>query len=363
MQDPKKLNKYGTNYKLPGGGLDKGKKLDEQAEAECNEEALVVTKNRSYTGMTYFQNYEGKYPEWQKKKLWPLGLKYEGSLTFIFVAEYDKKYTGHIDDVDKDDFYQKAKYVGVDTIDWRAEHEEAIDFYFNHRDAIREGADMDLNEFAGPGGMTPAPDLSYVTQYGPVHRDTGTGIMDMNVEGYAVSNDILTKNILTQDKSGMVKKENTEEFLKGRKLRVFQFRSDPEGLRIIENAIGTVQPRGFIYEALTGKKLLSDDQILCDEACTEISPVDIGSEATSYLQTVAEQLKSIKGKKDHEFPLTNPRMIKEADAITEGLKDVVVMENQYGVYAKNAKTGMRTAYYQRIKDIPAKVVAKKNVKH
>lgn len=363
MQDPKKLNKYGTNYKLPGGGLDKGRALDEQAEAECNEEALVVTKNRSYTGMTYFQNYEGKYPEWQKKKLWPLGLKYEGSLTFIFVAEYDKKFTGHIEDVDKDDFYQKAKYVGVDTIDWRAEHEEAIDFYFNHRDAIREGVDMDLNEFAGPGGMTPAPDLSYVTQYGPVHRDTGTGIMDMNVEGYAVSNDILTKNILTQDKSGMVKKENTEEFLKGRKLRVFQFRSDPEGLRIIENAIGTVQPRGFIYEALTGKKLLSDDQILCDESCTEVSPIDIGSEATSYLQTVAEQLKSIKGKKDHEFPLTNPHMIKEADAITEGLKDVVVMENQYGVYAKNAKTGMRTAYYQRIKDIPAKVVAKKNVKH
>jgi hypothetical protein len=363
MQDPKNLNKYGTNYKLPGGGLDKGRALDEQAEAECNEEALVVTKNRSYTGMTYFQNYEGKYPEWQKKKLWPLGLKYEGSLTFIFVAEYDKKFTGHIEDVDKDDFYQKAKYVGVDTIDWRAEHEEAIDFYFNHRDAIREGVDMDLNEFAGPGGMTPAPDLSYVTQYGPVHRDTGTGIMDMNVEGYAVSNDILTKNILTQDKSGMVKKENTEEFLKGRKLRVFQFRSDPEGLRIIENAIGTVQPRGFIYEALTGKKLLSDDQILCDESCTEVSPIDIGSEATSYLQTVAEQLKSIKGKKDHEFPLTNPHMIKEADAITEGLKDVVVMENQYGVYAKNAKTGMRTAYYQRIKDIPAKVVAKKNVKH
>lgn len=360
MQDPKNLNKYGTNYKLPGGGLDKGKSLDEQAEAECNEEALVVTKNMSYTGMTYFQSYDGKYPEWQKKKLWPVGLKYEGSLVFIFVAEYAKKFTGHIEDVDKDDFYKKGKYVGVDTVDWRPEHEEAIEFYINHKNSIEEGTGMRFSEFAGPGGMTPAPDLSYVTQYGPVHRDTGTGVMD--IEGYTIANDILTKNILIQDRSGMVKKENAETFFEGRKIRMFGISAYPEAMQTIKKAIGTMQPRGFFYETLTGKKLLSDDQILCDESCVEISPTDIGSETNAYIQTIAEQINKLKGKADPEFPLTNPRMIKEASIVTEGLKDVVIMENQYGVFAKNAKTGMRSAYYKHIMDIPAKVVAKKNVK-
>lgn len=136
-QDPNIPNKYGTNYKLPGGGLDKGRKLDEQAEAECNEEALVITKNMSYTGITYTQSYNGKYPEWQKRKLWPLGLKYEGSLVFVFVAEYGKKYNGHIEDVDKDDFYKKAKYVDVGDINWRDEHKKAIKFYFDNKNTIK----------------------------------------------------------------------------------------------------------------------------------------------------------------------------------------------------------------------------------
>jgi 8-oxo-dGTP pyrophosphatase MutT (NUDIX family) len=123
-------NKYGTTYILTGGGIDKGKKLEDQAAAECKEEARIIIKNITYTGITYISPYHGMYPSWQKEKLWPYGLKYEGAITYVFVAEYDKKYNGYVAPVDSvDNMWTVGKWYNPEDLPLRKEHKQAVKFY------------------------------------------------------------------------------------------------------------------------------------------------------------------------------------------------------------------------------------------
>lgn len=105
---------YGTMYKLPGGSVEPNKNLQEQAESEVNEEILCKVKNIRYTGKHYIVKYDPKdIPEWHKRILWPMGLKYVGAITFVFTAEYDGPYRKKVEDVDKDSLAQKGKWYPI----------------------------------------------------------------------------------------------------------------------------------------------------------------------------------------------------------------------------------------------------------
>ena len=126
-------------------------------------------------------------------------------------------------------------------------------------------------------------------------------------------------------------------------------------MKKILSEVGKHHTKNFIYEALTGKDLLSDDQILCEEGFTQINPIDMGAEVISEIQSMFSDYK-----KTPEFELMNEKYIQEADRLLDGIDDIVILENQHGFFAKNTKTGKRTGYFKHIKDIPVKVV--KNVK-
>ena len=80
--------KNDSTYKLPGGGSDPHETLAYSASRECTEEVRIICRNFIYIG-----SYDGIYEE----------SKYgaEGFVTHVFIAEYDKPYTGHINPVDE----------------------------------------------------------------------------------------------------------------------------------------------------------------------------------------------------------------------------------------------------------------------
>jgi GNAT superfamily N-acetyltransferase len=205
---------------------------------------------------------------------------------------------------------------------------------------------------AGIGGM-PAPSNQFITQFGP--RST---FSDDTVEGYAIHNDIITDKILLVDKNGnLAVKESS--FLEGRKIRIFKYIGEnvDEYYKILKSAKKNKKAyREYLYEALTGKRLLSDDQIICDECFEEISPVKIFAEYNSAAQTIVDQYKEIIGEEIVRFPLMNEKSISEASKITTGNIHINIFENMNGYFAENAITRQRTAYYKDIKDIQIEVI-------
>ena len=128
FEKKEKPTHYGTMYKLPGGSVEPDRTLSEQAEAECNEEVLCKVKNLHYTGKYYIVKYDPKdIPAWHKEKLWPLGLKYVGAITFVFTAEYDGPYRKKVEDEDKDPLAKQGDWYPIwEFEELRSENHEGI---------------------------------------------------------------------------------------------------------------------------------------------------------------------------------------------------------------------------------------------
>lgn len=91
--------KDGGRYDVPGGSWEKNESHRTSAIREAMEEARIICKNVEYAD-TYTRVLD-EPRSWVKdmfdEKDW-----YYGTFTELYIGEYDKKYTGHIDDVDKD---------------------------------------------------------------------------------------------------------------------------------------------------------------------------------------------------------------------------------------------------------------------
>lgn len=124
-----KLTKYGTFYSLPGGSVEPDIKPSKQAEAECLEEAKIKIKNIIYTGLSYQVNTE-PYSSSYGNSFTKDDIMYYGSIIYIFVADYDGKYTGKVNPIDEEkQFAKQCKFYNIHDIQWRKEHIDAIRFY------------------------------------------------------------------------------------------------------------------------------------------------------------------------------------------------------------------------------------------
>jgi hypothetical protein len=206
---------------------------------------------------------------------------------------------------------------------------------------------------AGIGGVvgTMQP---FITQYGP--NATFTKNDKDNIEGYALSNDIITKNVLIVDKDGKIKKKDSS-FLEGRKIRMFKYiGEDTTTLEDINKIIGKYGYREIFYEILSNKKLLSDDQILCDECFEEVSLSEIHEEKVSAIQTLIDGIKFITGEEVNKLPLMNESDIIKANDIIDDNQNIEIFENEYGYFAENVLTHKRTGYYKSINKIQIKPI-------
>lgn len=122
----KKIN---GDYYLPGGSTEKDLPHIEQAINECHEEAHMKVKNIESTGLTYKVQHET--PNWAKREC---ECEWQGTYTEIYVAEYDGKFTGHIDDVDQDPFIQSGRWYTTKECFtfFRKEHREALLWYLKN---------------------------------------------------------------------------------------------------------------------------------------------------------------------------------------------------------------------------------------
>jgi RimJ/RimL family protein N-acetyltransferase/mRNA-degrading endonuclease toxin of MazEF toxin-antitoxin module len=236
-----------------------------------------------------------------------------------------------------------AKKLGFEKGKVEGDH---IIYYKTTSKSIRENMGL-----ATIGGI-PAPSNVFITQYGP----SPTFVSDGDIEGYAIHNDIITDKILTVSKNGkLVNKESS--FLNGRKIRMYKYIGEnTNGYAKILSSVNKNVYREFLYEALTNKKLLSDDQIICDECFEEVSPPKIFAEYGSEAQSIIDQYKQIIGEGVIKLPLMSKYDIQEASKLLRDNKNIQIFENMNGYFAENGFTHQRTAYYKNIKDIQIGVI-------
>ena len=145
LRKSKEVNQYGTKYNLPGGGFDNpNEKPEDVAFRESCEEVRIVPKDVKYTGIVYISEYGDKVPEWHKRILWPVGIKYVGAISYVCTGTYDKRYNQYIKVKDRQDYIDEYNFYEYDDIKTmlRQEHIEALNMYHeehNESNMLKEG--------------------------------------------------------------------------------------------------------------------------------------------------------------------------------------------------------------------------------
>ena len=327
----KTKNRGGLGYTFPGGGIDPGESFIQNARRECEEEALIIPKRIHYVNIAWMMNYTSS-------------IMHDGAISFVCVAEKGSNFKGKVSTDDKDEFADNSIWIDYRRlVNLAPPHRVAIERFLNGQE-FAENVNDHISETTGPAASGPVvgmeKNLVFVSQYGPKNSKAKV------VEGYAISNDMVTKNIIVTDhESGNLKKV-PYSYLEGREITMFEVEDKTGRLKKILSEVGKPHTKNFIYETLTGKELLSDDQLFYEKDFSQLDIISMGSEIISEIQTMFSEFKQTP-----EFELMNEKLIQEADKLLEGINDVIVLENQNGFFAKNIITGKRTGYFEHIKDI------------
>ena len=327
----KTKNRGGLGYTFPGGGIDPGESFIQNARRECEEEALIIPKRIHYVNIAWMMNYTSS-------------IMHDGAISFVCVAEKGNNFKGKVSTDDKDEFADNSIWIDYRRlVNLAPPHRVAIERFLNGQE-FAENVNDHISETTGPAASGPVvgmeKNLVFVSQYGPKNSKAKV------VEGYAISNDMVTKNIIVTDhESGNLKKV-PYSYLEGREITIFEVKDKTGSLKKILSEVGKPHTKNFIYETLTGKDLLSDDQLFYEKDFSQLDIISMGSEIISEIQTMFSEFKQTP-----EFELMNEKLIQEADKLLEGINDVIVLENQNGFFAKNIITGKRTGYFEHIKDI------------
>ena len=122
----RRRNQYNRYYKIPGGSIMPSKSAEETVVCEAREEARLLIKNVRFTCNKLIQRYT-EIPEWHKRILWPLGLRYVGSVTLICMAEAYGRYDGYVKPEDSEpDMLNNGKFYAPEVIPWDSAHADIL---------------------------------------------------------------------------------------------------------------------------------------------------------------------------------------------------------------------------------------------
>ena len=169
---------------------------------------------------------------------------------------------------------------------------------------------------------------------------------------YAVANDLVTDKIVSAAEDDTLKLMKTDEYLKDKKIKVFKYigSDGKEKLQKVLESLDKPVTREFIYETISGKEMITDDQIYLDKDFEEINFEElrhvVENEAYSVLNKYIQSIPTLASK----FTIVDNE---EASLKLKGCNEaVVVMENaNLGYFACNRNTLRRTKYYDKISDI------------
>ena len=120
---------------------------------------------------------------------------------------------------------------------------------------------------------------------------------------YGVTNDIKSKYLYRKDKDKGYVKEDMELYLKDKDYKIYQYTGD---IDIWKYMLSDIQYNSYdedttIYEDLTGKRQLTDDQIDFDENFRYYNIKQVLLESSILNATTKSKLDELKGKKTHLF--------------------------------------------------------------
>lgn len=138
------INKDGKNYRIPGGGTETSCSIEEQVKNECKEEARLILKNVRYT-KTYTKKFGRKMLENKHQ----LPFEYHGSINHLYIAEYNGNYSGHIRNVDRDDYmYAYGGFYKIEEVYDMLNnyHKAAVDLYLASREVSFKEAKLSAKD-------------------------------------------------------------------------------------------------------------------------------------------------------------------------------------------------------------------------
>lgn len=147
------------NYRIPGGGFDRGVLNIDQAFIETKEEAKIIVKDLRFTGVTYATLYDELFPYKDGD------IPHDGTYNEVYVAKYKEDYTGYIRKGLSDmELTRKGQFYDVSEIEsvLREPHRQAL-MSMLHNDILESG-DMDDPDVENDGSSSDLNDLVQLAQ-------------------------------------------------------------------------------------------------------------------------------------------------------------------------------------------------------
>ncbi len=135
-----KDNEVNHEYHAPGGGWNKGESAEDAAKREAKEEVYMNVTNVKPEG--FLIEYHDEVQPWVKDHVKDSKDWWYGYYSAIFVGQYDSKFTGKVEDIDKDQMANSAKWYKFEDIKENLTPKEYVDAIENY---IRE-VDTPLDE-------------------------------------------------------------------------------------------------------------------------------------------------------------------------------------------------------------------------
>lgn len=131
--------KDNNNYRIPGGGFDKGVLNTDQAFIETKEEAKLIIGNIRFTGVTYIHIYD---TIWKTKDN---EIPYDGTYNEVYIADYKADYDGYVRKGLSDmELTNKGKFYEISEVEsiLYEPHKQALMNMFNN--VVKESSEDNL---------------------------------------------------------------------------------------------------------------------------------------------------------------------------------------------------------------------------
>ncbi len=220
-----------------------------------------------------------------------------------------------------------------------------IDKYLDDTESYLQEVAAESMGLAAVGGI-PGPSNIFITQYTSGENQKPK---------YALSSDIISDKLITM-KDGKPVFEYSDKFFKDKEIKIFKYLGK-ESMCEVLSRFEDNETNLSIYEIVSGKEMLCDDQIECDPLFEEVNPIRINQKTAAIVQTYISSIHEINGSvMSKGLPLMKPEEILEADIKTNG-KNISILESVNGFYAVDNSTGLRTINYPSIADIDLSILS------
>lgn len=137
-----KDNEANHEYHAPGGGWNKGESAEDAAKREAKEEVYMNVTNVKPEG--FLIEYHDEVQPWVKDHVKDSKDWWYGYYSAIFVGQYDSKFTGKVEDIDKDQMANSAKWYKFEDIKENLTPKEYVDAIENYIREVDTPVDEDV---------------------------------------------------------------------------------------------------------------------------------------------------------------------------------------------------------------------------